>query len=542
MNVTLRIEDEEWESLLADIAEHFSDVTIKRGFQYYKQNRVRTLALRGSSRLEAAVQGTERYAVTIELNALEGCTCNCTAGRFCKHMAAVLFAYVHEAGRSVNELANVKWRRNPKTAPFLHASSAEQRADRAAALRASMREAENAAARLADAGVAEWHEYFAERLAPLADRHRNDMYVREAERLLLGILPDMPETDVLLYELNARFHLLRELFRSSEAGGSFVGYFTHLAAAVVEDAANRRLAEYMRRPAPPARPDRVKDTLTLLRDAMARGGEAGIRVNRYYLNVLHAVVQPYADNEAIFAEEWGEWQRMDAKQLHKSAKHTRALAMCRLAFALGRDDDAQACLREADDTGSIETNFLLALLEEVEDAGPPARLLYWLEASAPYVRTRRPQELQAYAAYWEALLERSPDAEPRMWDTIAGMFPYTQDMYSELLFTKGRYRQWIDYHLTALTDPLSLRARDLQPIEKEAPELLLPFYHQGVERYVALRNRDGYKRAVKLLKRLAKLYKKLHRDARWDAFIEAFAGRHSRLRALQEEMRKGSLL
>jgi uncharacterized Zn finger protein len=82
----------------------------------------------------------------------------------------------------------------------------------------------------------------------------------------------------------------------------------------------------------------------------------------------------------------------------------------------------------------------------------------------------------------------------------------------------------------------------LQPIEKDAPELLLPFYHQAVERYIAHKNRDGYKAAVKLLKRLSKIYKKMKREEPWEQFITALAVRNSRLRALQEELRKGKLI
>ncbi|MNH35848.1 hypothetical protein D3C79_965770 [compost metagenome] len=71
---------------------------------------------------------------------------------------------------------------------------------------------------------------------------------------------------------------------------------------------------------------------------------------------------------------------------------------------------------------------------------------------------------------------------------------------------------------------------------------MLPFYHQAVERFVLEKNRHSYKAAVKLMKRLAKLYKKLKREERWEEFLEVFTSRNSRLRALQEELRKGKLI
>lgn len=56
------------------------------------------------------------------------------------------------------------------------------------------------------------------------------------------------------------------------------------------------------------------------------------------------------------------------------------------------------------------------------------------------------------------------------------------------------------------------------------------------------RNRKSYKRAVRYLKKLRTLYKRLKRTDEWDAFIIHIANLHSRLRALQEELRKGKLI
>lgn len=56
------------------------------------------------------------------------------------------------------------------------------------------------------------------------------------------------------------------------------------------------------------------------------------------------------------------------------------------------------------------------------------------------------------------------------------------------------------------------------------------------------RNRKSYRRAVRYLKKLRMLYKKLKRTNEWDVFIVQIASLHSRLRALQEELRKGKLI
>ncbi|MBJ8193002.1 hypothetical protein JDS79_40395, partial [Bacillus cereus] len=92
---------------------------------------------------------------------------------------------------------------------------------------------------------------------------------------------------------------------------------------------------------------------------------------------------------------------------------------------------------------------------------------------------------------------------------LVGMLPFAGGMYEEALLAHEKWRSWIDYQLSIRSEPLSFRLSVLQPIEKNAPELLLRFYHQAVERYVLEKNRASYKAAVKLLKRLFKLYKKM---------------------------------
>ncbi|MEC0213863.1 hypothetical protein P4H70_33625, partial [Paenibacillus ehimensis] len=93
--------------------------------------------------------------------------------------------------------------------------------------------------------------------------------------------------------------------------------------------------------------------------------------------------------------------------------------------------------------------------------------------------------------------------------------------------------------LSNRVSPLDLYSLDLQTVEKHDPSLMLPLFHQAVERCIAEKNRTAYKNAVRLLKKLHTLYKKLNRSNDWDDFIYRLAMKYSRLRALQEELRKG---
>ncbi len=186
--------------------------------------------------------------------------------------------------------------------------------------------------------------------------------------------------------------------------------------------------------------------------------------------------------------------------------------------------------------------ILYPCLQALSKSGAWPRLALWLETVGPWLSSYRKGSLEPYLVYWEKTVQHLPEAEPRMWETLLRMLPYSSDIYEQSLLTHGKWQQWMDYHLSAGREPADFRVSDLQPIEKHAPELLLPFYHQAVERNVLEKNRHSYKAAVRLLKRLDKLYKKLKQEDRWELFFTAFSRRHSRLRALQEELRKGKLL
>jgi len=243
----------------------------------------------------------------------------------------------------------------------------------------------------------------------------------------------------------------------------------------------------------------------------------------------------------LYAEEL---RKLEAAEpgLPAQSKGAWNAAMLRMLFGLKEDERALALLAgEANRLGSAHVAQLSEMLGELARREEWHRLLRWLTELGPLMYGRRLKELEAYAGLWDAVVAKLPEAEPRMWSALESLLPSSQPIYEDRLLAAGRYEEWIDIQLSFGREPLDYRATELAPLEKEAPHALLPFYHQAVERYVAMKNRASYKSAVKLLKRLAKLYKKMKREERWIEFYELFELRHSRLRALQEELRKGKL-
>jgi hypothetical protein len=165
----------------------------------------------------------------------------------------------------------------------------------------------------------------------------------------------------------------------------------------------------------------------------------------------------------------------------------------------------------------------------------------WLIWMVPHAFKGWRDELEQYSNYWMRLLEHVSEEES-YFQAMRSLLPRSYDLYATYLYDKHKHFEWIDLQLFMDIHPLSHRAADLQQVEKVEPYALLPYYHQFIEKSIQMKNRPAYKDAVKMLKRLAKVYKKTKQSDVWEHYIDHLSMKHSRLRALQEELRKGKLL
>lgn len=122
------------------------------------------------------------------------------------------------------------------------------------------------------------------------------------------------------------------------------------------------------------------------------------------------------------------------------------------------------------------------------------------------------------------------------------LLPYSYPYLDDLLLDEEDYGGWLDLQDFMELDVEELDASVLKIVEKNAPDLLLPLVHRSVARCISEKNRGSYKQAVKHLKRLKRLYKKLKKLEVWESYFMNLVEQNKRLRAFQEELRKGKLL
>ncbi|MGG4219378.1 SWIM zinc finger family protein [Paenibacillus jamilae] len=550
MKPTYLMDDIQWQQLIQNVADHFNDVTIKRGFQYFKQGKVKEFAMPDADHIAAVVDGNDLYEVDLHLSAFAASRCTCPVRTNCKHMVAVLLNYANEQERSVHALVNahsagfarLATKADPRTTPAFRSNLSLEHKE--ATRDALIKKASN----IPDMPVSEWHDLFDQCIAQNHVHTQNSQYVQSALASIYAVKPPLSPGMQQLYGLHAHLRVLEKLVPQTPMAGypthTYMGYYTQIAADELKEAIERDFEHPLELNDEPMHEARIAETLAYLRRKMLTESRNGTYFSDAYFQFWLYWVHPARQDSSIYTEE--------LQHLH-AAEEEHSATLARLPWMLARswmyvyqaqDHKAWELLQEAERAFplKISSSQLLLFLHALSNAEDWIRLKDGLRHIGPLLHSHRDDHLQDYMHHWELVLQHLPEVEQDMWDTLVDMLPFAGGLYEEALLAHEKWRQWIDYQLSIRSEPLSFRVSVLQPIEKNAPELLLPFYHQAVERYVLEKNRASYKAAVKLLKRLFKLYKKMKQETRWELFFTTFTSRHSRLRALQEELRKGKLL
>lgn len=528
--------EQHWHTLIRQIADTFDDLTIKRGFSLFTQGRIKEIEY-PPGLICAVVDDKEPQEVVIQLNTVEQSRCTCGV-EGCKHMIAALLGYTKAHGGPIPAIVNAG------ISP--------------SARKGQQTEGNTVVVDLAERPIPTWHELFRQCTASFRLHAPDGLMIHEAINSTLRLQPQWSYQMERLYLLHARLYVLEQLIRPLHERGRSAPYHISYHLQVAIDDQSTLIMQMLKEP--------LENVTEADRSYYLPRLDETLDYLRRLLLIEPEQIQLYSDFYDLFWQQWlrPQWidsskgtmtlkpMEMELAQLeaaYEVAGSTRSasrlqLAQSRMFWGMQQDEQARQLLQDAAQAREAAGRQLLRYLEELQQSAGWLRLQEWLLAFPPQSGSSllRSSQLKVYASYWEEVLLHHPEAEQQMWSTLAGLPGKGKVLYTELLHTHREWRRWIDFQLSTGAEPLDYRVSMLQPIEKDAPELLLPWYHQAVERYIVQKNRTGYKAAVKLMKRLSKLYTKLKRTERWDDFMVAFLNRHSRLRALQEELRKSKLL
>jgi hypothetical protein len=120
--------------------------------------------------------------------------------------------------------------------------------------------------------------------------------------------------------------------------------------------------------------------------------------------------------------------------------------------------------------------------------------------------------------------------------------PYSYWNYSSFLFNQAQYKRWVDMLIYSNVSIDGVGQDMIKAVTAQNPELLLPLYHHAVQYTISQKNRSAYKTAVRYLKKMRTIYKKIKKDAIFNDYMSYIVQSTKRLRAFQEELQRGKLI
>jgi len=250
------------------------------------------------------------------------------------------------------------------------------------------------------------------------------------------------------------------------------------------------------------------------------------------------------DQLNLLAEE-KQWITKTAKEHPQSLEVT--LASLNIMFLEGRD---QEVVRRLADFDAMMVPYSLDWFGDILLQKAWERFTPWKEYYIQFIGLFLHDDLPSYMKrqvvdflirQFEEYAEETGNAEALV-EACHHMLPYSFGTYNEWLLETESYTDWLN-----LQDVAGIRLEDyetslIKRMEKDAPQALIPLLHRAVQQRIREKNRASYKQAVRHLKRLKRMYKKEKKIDVWESYFQKIVEQHKRLRAFQEELKKGKLL
>jgi hypothetical protein len=532
--------------------EYFTRPVIEGGWKLYHGQAVIAGWFKDGSIFAATVRDGELYRVKIDCDFFVMSECQCSE-TYCKHMAAAfLQLYRLQGGRPElflkeflqNEMSQpVKLSNSPRgieqpTIPLPTPKTIKQQQEKP-------RRQEVAAIQLTETSTTEqWHEYFGQLFKTYESRLRENFeaHFSELQQIAERCTATWPKALTDLYKIHLLIDLssrIDEMYRRSQSSLYAYYYFNRLydIAEKITERVVTVLSKADRQTIRTECADRLEETAKILHDYLCSNPQTVMNwlfSYRYiWWNLLHT--PSLRDKEKVRLQRRLKGSGVPAKQLDLAR-----LGIIHMSFIEGREEEALSLF--AEEVADREVGYLSSYLQYYLQTKQWDKLLRWLKWMIPYLKDGESDFLDPYFDYyWTGYVKGSGDRQNEL-EAMRQLLPHTYERYDERLMKLGDYRRWVDLQMAMKADPEELEASDLRKVGSAQMSLLLPLYHQSIERHIENKNRESYKTAVYYLVKLRDCYYKIKSPQLWNEYLDHMREKYSRLRALQEEMKKGKLI
>lgn len=514
------------EFLVQELEKRADLAVVERGWQYYHRGLVEDVQLVHGYILQADVRGKQTFRPSLDLEQFNRSECTCSHKNCCKHMAALIF-YMYSA-HSRPELLLMQLKQTIQS---------KKRALRQSALKTGF--TERSLELLPEAKPGEWVRFFEQRFYgySLSNQHSIEQFYSAVQESLGTKAAGWPERLQSLYSLHLSLYVLGKIDQfHQENQSSYLSFHIENSCKIVAGQCWDMMKETVGQIDPGLAADEYphhwRETISIVGEGAVRHHSGPVR----WLDVYRFLWRKLFDSP--------ETREAEKKRLELLLKQNHAfprvkdgllLALAQFDRLAGEDSAAFERLQELHTKQMSDFYLVLDQLSEEQDW---ERLLTWLRWLLPVLAKTKQEDFNKGCAYWLEAMKHQPSDEEWI-RVMLSLLPRSYYYYTDYLMQTKRYRHWVDLQLAAGVTPANLYTAELRTVEAHDPALLLPLFHQSVEKAVLEKNRDSYKLAIRLLKKLHGFYKQLNRLDRWNEYIQLLSAKYSRLRAFQEELSKG---
>ncbi|MGE7763712.1 hypothetical protein [Peribacillus sp. NPDC096540] len=516
-----------------------SDV-VNQGLQLYRQGLV-DLKEEAVDTITAEVQDVTRYKARLNLLFPQDGSCTCDSRFICRHQMAVFFSAYSEYA-SVSDWLS-EWNTPKNTTP----TQALQQVERASELLKQVEEKSI----ILDKSYPSWKQFvnvtFTEQVEPHigAPTYVIENHIQTYFKRLSSKSP-MEREWKLLYHFVTQFctmQLTLRMIQLHKNQTQTIRVFYALAVDLAEE-----LHETVQPLSRQARPFAFDPFVFSIKEDVAKllnGGE-GLEYEKID---LYREIWSYLFTTSSWRKEELERVKRELPEqyLGTTERTSYSLAAIHLSLLENQDHQAIELLHELKKEACPYIFYWLNLLSESDNR---SRAIPFIEFIIAHVQ----EFLADLSDYYQRVdfvrtfttlissccykLKRNDLLEKFYRATL----PHNYWNYANFLFEQGQYKKWVEMHIYSDISIDLISSESIKEVVSKDPELILPLYYHAVQEKVSLKNRPAYKQAVRYLKKMRTIYKKSKKEDVFERYILYVADSTKRLRAFQEELKRGKLI
>lgn len=517
-------------ALERELREHIEGTVVKLGWQYYTEGYVQSTRATEYDTLYGIVQGGELYAVVLDGSHFAYSSCTCSDEGYCKHMAAVYF-YACAQLPGGHGTAEQSYFRMLGIVP----------AREAARTQGSTSDMPIEGLPDERSGGEQWLAWMEDTHGDVWRKCRHSLHaLQPVLQSLKGLSKDWDKPLQRLHWAAAVVFVLEQAEKAITTVDSFSRYYHEMSFTRMAEPWVEHLYALISELEPLVMDERQSEWADLVTAVVKKRASSEESQLFEWEFIYLALCEKLSARRHWFERELA--SMLEAEAGGNGQSDGNAFVQIAIAMMYFFDKQDERSMEHFAKAGFDKTQRVIypCAAQRMEE-GKWELVGKWM--SFLYERIY-PNRNARTVGVFVTLCRRADQDRPDMpvWSNyMTELLPYSYLELSEHWLSRQRYEEWADLQLLVGARLEEVGAAALREVSKSAPNALLPLYHQAIDASIQTRNRQGYKMAVKQLKKLEKLYKAEMQEARWELYIAGLVAKHQRLRAFQEELWKGNI-